>query len=130
MFTILLVVHLIISLLLIGAVLLQSGKGSSMANVFGGGGMETVFGAETPAVMNRITTILATLFIISCVLLTTLSFKQKGSSVIQKELQKAAPVQPVPQGQNESPALPQSPAQPAPQAPATRTAPDAVPSQR
>ncbi|MGC8805632.1 MAG: preprotein translocase subunit SecG, partial [Candidatus Ratteibacteria bacterium] len=49
MMTLLIVVHVIVSILLIVAVLLQSGKGSSMANVFGGGGMETVFGAETPA---------------------------------------------------------------------------------
>ncbi|MCM8789020.1 MAG: preprotein translocase subunit SecG, partial [Candidatus Omnitrophica bacterium] len=75
MMTFLIIVHLIVSILLIAAVLLQSGKGSSMANVFGGGGMETVFGAETPAIMNRITTGLAVLFMVNCILLTTLSFK-------------------------------------------------------
>ncbi|MCD6408714.1 preprotein translocase subunit SecG, partial [bacterium] len=55
MYIALLVLHIIVSLLLIGAVLIQSGKGSSLANIFGGGGMETVFGAETPAILNRIT---------------------------------------------------------------------------
>ncbi len=100
MITFLVVVHLIISVLLIAAVLLQSGKGSSMANVFGGGGMETVFGAETPAIMNRITTVLAVLFMINCILLTTVSFKYTGSSVIQKELQKQSePIVPSEQSQ-------------------------------
>lgn len=94
MMTFLVVIHLVISILLIVAVLVQSGKGSSMANVFGGGGMETVFGAETPAIMNRITTVLAILFMINCILLTTVSFKYSGSSVIQRELQKqSAPSQ-------------------------------------
>ncbi|MCM8759223.1 MAG: preprotein translocase subunit SecG [Candidatus Omnitrophica bacterium] len=88
MLTFLIVIHLIVSILLIVAVLLQSGKGSSMANVFGGGGMETVFGAETPAIMNRITTVLAILFMINCILLTTVSFRYTGPSVIQRELQK------------------------------------------
>ncbi len=74
MMTFLVIVHLVVSILLIVAVLLQSGKGSSMANVFGGGGMETVFGAETPAIMNRITTVLAILFMINCILLTTVFF--------------------------------------------------------
>ncbi|MCX7706060.1 MAG: preprotein translocase subunit SecG [bacterium] len=100
MMTFLVIVHLLISILLIGAVLLQSGKGSSMANVFGGGGMETVFGAETPAIMNRITTVLAILFMINCILLTTVSFKYSGPSVIQRELQKQTtpseqPVKPI-----------------------------------
>ncbi|MGB9641676.1 MAG: preprotein translocase subunit SecG, partial [Candidatus Ratteibacteria bacterium] len=56
--------------------------------VFGGGGMETVFGAETPAIMNRITTVLAILFMVNCILLTTVSFKYSGTSVIQREVQK------------------------------------------
>ncbi|MCM8814563.1 MAG: preprotein translocase subunit SecG [Candidatus Omnitrophica bacterium] len=108
MITILIVIHLIISILLIAAVLLQSGKGSTMANVFGGGGMETVFGAETPAIMNRITTALAVLFMVNCILLTTLSFKHGGPSVIQRELQKkSSPSAPV-----ESPAGPSSPTTP------------------
>jgi preprotein translocase subunit SecG len=105
--TFLIVIHLIVSILLIVAVLLQSGKGSSMANVFGGG-METVFGAETPAIMNRITTALAILFMVNCILLTTFSFKYTGSSVIQRELQKQStpskPEQPLSQ-----PSVPQTP---------------------
>ncbi len=108
MMTFLVVIHLIVSLLLIAAVLLQSGKGSSMANVFGGGGMETVFGAETPAIMNRITTVLAIVFMINCILLTTLSFKYKSGTVIQRELQKhSAPAVP-----SEEPVQPQIPTPP------------------
>lgn len=115
MFTALVVIHLIISILLIVSVLLQSGKGSSMANVFGGGGMETVFGAETPAIMNRITTALAILFMINCILLTTVSFKYTGSSVIKKELEKGSQSAPVEQPLQ--PVTPPAPSQDAPQTP-------------
>ncbi|RLD13067.1 MAG: preprotein translocase subunit SecG, partial [Caldiserica bacterium] len=52
MYTFLLVFHIGVCLLLIFFVLIQSGKGSSLANIFGGGGMETVFGAETPTILN------------------------------------------------------------------------------
>lgn len=108
MMTFLVVIHLIVSLLLIAAVLLQSGKGSSMANVFGGGGMETVFGAETPAIMNKITTVLAIVFMINCILLTTMSFKYKSGSVIQRELQKPS----TPLGPSQQPGQPQIPTTP------------------
>lgn len=110
--TFLVIIHLLVSILLILAVLLQSGKGSSMANVFGGGGMETVFGAETPAIMNRITTVLAILFMINCILLTTVSFKYSGPSVIQRELQK----QSVPSEEPTKPVSPTTPATNVPQA--------------
>jgi len=110
MMTFLIVIHLIISVLLIAAVLLQSGKGSSMANVFGGGGMETVFGAETPAIMNRITTVLAIVFMVNCILLTTMSFKYKGGSIIQRELQKES----TPSTPSEHPVQPQIPTTPSP----------------
>ena len=118
MMTLLITVHLIISVLLIGAVLIQSGKGSSMSNVFGGGGMETVFGAETPAIMNKITTTLAIFFMVSCLLLTTFSSRfGGGSSVIQKELQKKMP-------STEAPAAPGGQV-----VPQTRTAPAVPPAQ-
>jgi len=103
MYLALLILHLIVSVLLIAAVLIQSGKGSSLANIFGGGGMETVFGAETPTILNKITAVLAIIFMVTCVLLGTLPGKLTRRSLLQQEATKAAPVKP--------------PAQPAPTAP-------------
>ena len=88
MYIALLVLHIIVSLLLIGAVLIQSGKGSSLANIFGGGGMETVFGAETPAILNRITSILAIIFIITSLLLATTPGKLTRRSILKEEIKK------------------------------------------
>jgi len=85
MYLFLLIFHVIISLLLIVAVLLQSGKGSSLSNIFGGGGMETVFGAETSAILNRITTIFAILFIINSVILATVPGKLTTKSIIKED---------------------------------------------
>jgi len=96
MYTFLLILHILVSLLLIFAVLIQSGKGSSMANIFGGGGMETVFGAETPAIMNRITAFLAIMFIITSLLLAVLPGKLTTKSILKEELNKTKNVVPPP----------------------------------
>lgn len=96
MYITLLIFHIIISLLLIMAVLIQSGKGSSMANIFGGGGMETVFGAETPAIMNKITAFLAIMFIITSVLLAIIPGKLTTKSILKEELNKPKKILPLP----------------------------------
>ena len=94
MYMFLLVFHTVVSLLLIAAVLLQSGKGSSLSNIFGGGGMETVFGAETSAILNKMTSILALLFMVNSILLATLPGKLTTRSILKEEVGKEAPVIP------------------------------------
>ncbi len=88
MYTFLIVLHITFSLLLIAAVLLQSGKGAATANIFGGGGADNVFGAQTSNVLNRATSILAAGFIITSLLLTMISSKFSSTSIIKKALQK------------------------------------------
>ncbi len=97
MYIFLLIFHTVVSVLLIVVVLLQSGKGSSLSNIFGGGGMETVFGAETSAVLNRIAVILAILFIANSILLATLPGKLTTRSILKEEVQRQQPaIPPVP----------------------------------
>ena len=91
MYLFLLIFHIVVSLLLIGAVLLQSGKGSSLSNIFGGGGMETVFGAETSTILNRMTSVLAIIFIVNSILLATLPGKLTTRSVLKEAVQKEQP---------------------------------------
>ena len=88
MYTFLIILHIIFSLFLIVAVLLQSGKGAATANIFGGGGAENVFGAQTSNVLNRATSILATGFIVTSLLLTMVSSRSSSTSIIKQELQK------------------------------------------
>jgi len=94
MYLFLLIFHIVVSLLLIGAVLLQSGKGSSLSNIFGGGGMETVFGAETSTILNRMTSVLAIIFIVNSILLATLPGKLTTRSVLKEAVQKEQPAVP------------------------------------
>jgi preprotein translocase subunit SecG len=68
---------------LIGVVLLQQGKGQDLASAFGGGGTQTAFGPRGSAnVLSRATTILAGVFMVTCLALTTL--KPKSSSVLDQ----------------------------------------------
>ena len=57
------IIHVIICVILIAAVLLQSGKAADLAGAFGGAGSATAFGPRsTTSLMARITTICAILF--------------------------------------------------------------------
>ena len=66
MFSIVLGVHVLISALIIGLVLMQHGKGADAGAAFGSGASGTVFGAQGSAsFLSRATAILATLFFIT-----------------------------------------------------------------
>lgn len=92
MFTLLVVLHIFISVVLVAAVLLQSGRGAATANIFGGSrAAENVFGASTPAIMNKVTGALATAFIITSVALTLLSGEMRRS-VVQRAARRQPPV--------------------------------------
>ena len=67
------VFHVIACLFLIGVVLLQQGKNQDLASAFGGGGTQTAFGPRGSAnVLSKATTILAGLFMITCLALSML----------------------------------------------------------
>jgi preprotein translocase subunit SecG len=85
------VFHVIACLFLIGVVLLQQGKNQDLASAFGGGGTQTAFGPRGSAnVLSRATTILAGLFMVTCLALSML--RPKASSVLDKAGQSAAPI--------------------------------------
>ena len=97
MFTLLVILHVFVSILLIGAVLIQSGRGAATANIFGGArAAENVFGASTPSILNRITAVLAAMFIITSISLTIFAGKNQRS-VIKRSLKTLpAPTQKLP----------------------------------
>jgi preprotein translocase subunit SecG len=89
-YTFLLSIHLIVSVLLVIVILLQSSKGGGLAgSAFGGGGMGSQFlGARgTATFLSRATTILAVIFMLNSL---GLSFMLRGSSapvsVTQQEM--------------------------------------------
>jgi len=70
------VVHIVAAVVLIGVVLLQSGKGADMGAAFGGGG-STVFGPSGPGnMLTRLTTIMAIVFMATSLTLAVLSAKR------------------------------------------------------
>lgn len=85
--TILLVVHVMLSLAIIGLVLLQRGKGAEAGAALGGGGgaSGSMFGSQGSAnFLSRTTAILATAFFISSLVLAYLaSNRDAPSSVVE-----------------------------------------------
>jgi len=76
MYEMLLVVYLIVSIILVGFVLIQQGKGAGMGASFGSGASNTVFGAGGSGnFMTRTTGILATIFFVLSLMLGNLSSK-------------------------------------------------------
>ncbi|MBW2701126.1 MAG: preprotein translocase subunit SecG [Deltaproteobacteria bacterium] len=108
MYTFLIVIHVMVSLLLIMIVLLQSGgKGAGMGAAFGGGS-QTMFGGRgqtTP--MHKITAGMAILFMALSVILAGMSSKQ-GSSLSDEPLPPGQEVglTPEPGAESDSPAKP------------------------
>ena len=68
--------------LLIITILLQQGKGGDIANAFGGGSSQAVFGARSGAtLLTRATSVLAALFVIFALTLTVLGTRGTSSVV-------------------------------------------------
>jgi len=79
------IIHIIVCLILIVAVLLQSGKAADLAGAFGGVGSQSVFGPRSATtLLSKMTTISAVLFMITSLGLWILSGKG-GRSVVSGE---------------------------------------------
>ena len=73
MVILLVILHVIVSLFLVGVVLLQQGKSADLAGAFGGQGSQTAFGPRGAAnLLTRLTTYSAIIFMLSSIGLTIL----------------------------------------------------------
>jgi preprotein translocase subunit SecG len=112
------VLYVLVCVFLIGVILLQQGKGGDIANAFGGGGSQAVFGARSGAtLLTRATSVLAALFVVLSLVLTAWGQRGSGSVVGGIGAPAPAPVAPI------APATTPAPSQPAgtPSQPATPT---------
>lgn len=67
---ILLVFHVIVCVMLIGAILLQAGRGASTGAAFGGGGSGTFFGPSgASSFLGRVIVVLVIIFAVTTVIL-------------------------------------------------------------
>jgi preprotein translocase subunit SecG len=80
--TLLTIVHVVVCLFLVGIVLLQHGKGADIGATFGGSS-QSLFGTEGPLpLLNKITTAVAVIFMLTSVTLAYMSSQTSGSSVM------------------------------------------------
>jgi preprotein translocase subunit SecG len=94
LFMIVAFVHVVACILLIVAVLLQSGKDAGLSGAFGmGGGGQTIFGARAGDVLTRATTVLAVTFVITCLVFTRIRPIGAGS-VASRSVVTKVPEQP------------------------------------
>ena len=109
-------IYVVVCLTLILVVLLQQGKGGSMANAFGGGATQAAFGARSGAtVLSRATTVCAVLFIIGALYIGVAGQNGGGGSSVvggrsQPRPASTAPVKPAPAQPAEAPAPAPAPA--------------------
>ena len=80
------VVHTLVCILLCLVILMQSGRGGGLTESFASA--ESVFGAKTNSFMVRTTTVLASLFLVTCLTLAYLSSRKERSLMSQPSLMK------------------------------------------
>jgi preprotein translocase subunit SecG len=82
--TFLLIIHSLICVLLLLAILMQAGRGGGLTEQFASA--ETVFGAQTNQFMVRTTSVLATIFFTTCLLLAFMSARQERSLMAERSV--------------------------------------------
>jgi preprotein translocase subunit SecG len=114
LYTLIVVVHVFVCFLMIGAILLQSGKGAEIGAAFGGSS-QTVFGSRGPAnFLSKLTVVVAAIFMVTSLSLAILAKQRNVSSTVidmqPKSEPTAPPVAPATQPSGESHSSGDSPA--------------------
>ena len=95
MHTLIVVLHVIVSIALILIILLQTGKGSDIGAVFGGGSSQTLFGSTGPtSFLSKLTAGAAVIFMLTSLFLAYFSGGRASSSIMKSGA--GAPVQTMP----------------------------------
>lgn len=132
--TVLLVIHVLLSLGLVGLVLIQRGKGAEAGAAFGSGASSTVFGSQGSAsFLTRTTAVIATLFFLTSLGLAYLSGQQVERKSVTELMAPATSDLPLTRpdvpatpgsGNQRAPAdIPDVPVAPAPEPPVDTSAP-------
>lgn len=84
LYSLVLGVHVVLCVLVVLVVLVQSGKGAGLSNVFGGGGSDAVFSAPSGSTfIRKVTAGVAGAFFLSSLLLTFLGSKRGYRTVTE-----------------------------------------------
>jgi preprotein translocase subunit SecG len=105
MYILLIVIHVMVCFLMVGAILLQSGKGAEIGASFGGSS-QTVFGSRGPAnFLSKFTVVVAAIFMLTSFGLAILAKERTFSSTVI-DLNKKETSQPAPETPTTTPAAP------------------------
>lgn len=86
-------VHVMVSLFLIGVVLLQAGKGASIGATFGGGGGQTLFGSSQGSFIGKVTAAAAIIFMLTSLTLAYTSATSSRATIMENVETPAAPME-------------------------------------
>jgi len=105
-YTFLLIVHVIVSILLMLVILMQASKGGGLSGTFGGAGGSSLFGGRGAATfLSKVTTGLAIAFMVISVVIGLVSAPRgEATSIIRQEANRrtsSAADLPIPQGSAE-----------------------------
>lgn len=96
MYTVLIILHVLVAFVMIGVILLQSGKGAEIGAAFGGSS-QTVFGSRGAGTMlSKVTAVTATIFFFTSLTLAVMSKQRTFSSTIGLDKPSGAPAATVP----------------------------------
>ncbi len=118
MYTALTVLHVIVAFVMVGVILLQSGKGAEIGAAFGGSS-QTVFGARGASTMlSKLTAVTATIFMVTSLTLAILSKQRNYASTLGLDKPPASAAEPAKnQHGGHDQTAPAAPATPAPTKP-------------
>lgn len=96
--TLILTLHLLVSVFLIAAVLLQAGKGASVGATLGGGGNQPMYGSSQGSAIGKTTAAAAVVFMFTSLALAYISSTGSSSSVMsdvesQVQMEQQVPLQ-------------------------------------
>jgi preprotein translocase subunit SecG len=107
MHTLIVILHVIVSVALILVILLQTGKGSDIGAVFGGGSSQTLFGSTGPtSFLSKLTAGAAIVFMLTSLFLAYFSGRGTSGSIMKSG---APPAQTIPAPPTSMPAPPAAP---------------------
>ncbi|MEG9435992.1 preprotein translocase subunit SecG [Edaphobacter sp. HDX4] len=83
MIIVLVILHVLVSIFIVGVILVQQGKSADLAAAFGGQGSQTAFGPRGAAnLLTRLTTYSAVIFMLTSIGLTILLSRSSDKSVL------------------------------------------------
>jgi len=101
LYSFVMVIHIIVSLVLILVILMQAGRGSGLSEMFGANSTQTIFGTSASNFLVKATAVSAVVFIFTCMTLAILSSQRSRSLMespraVSTEVEKANEKEPIP----------------------------------